>query len=191
MKQHVKARRHRTLLTFAAATAMAALSTTSAQAAQQLPADFEINRIVNQQSGFCLEVNDGNPENGARAQQWSCAGGTSAWMRWRWEKIGPVDPNVWGGGGTVYRIRNASTNKCLEVADSRLDNGAPVQQWTCENVNTQKWILDHDPWTFRTAVLANLNSLKCLEIPDASVGSNGALAHQWTCGEGIAQKWDY
>jgi len=174
----------------AAAVAVTVLTTTSAQAVQQMPENGEIGRIVNDRSGFCLEVNDGDPENGARAQQWACDD-AAPWNRWRWEYVGEAIWWGWEGGGQVYRIRNAYTNKCLEVADSRLDNGAPVQQWTCESLGTQRWILDYEDWTWRTSTLVNLNSRKCLEIPDAGVGHNGALAHQWQCGDGIAQRWDY
>lgn len=185
-----KASRLRVWVTAAATVALTVLTTTSAQAVQQMPENGEIGRIVNDRSGFCLEVNDGDPENGARAQQWACDE-AAPWNRWRWEYVGEAIWWGWEGGGQVYRIRNAYTNKCLEVADSRLDNGAPVQQWACEPIDTQRWILDYEDWTWRTSTLVNLNSRKCLEIPDAGIGQNGALAHQWQCGDGIAQRWDY
>ncbi|MGW4164273.1 RICIN domain-containing protein [Streptomyces sp. NPDC004788] len=80
---------------------------------------------------------------------------------------------------------------CLEVADWRTDNGAPVRQWPCTGGANQKWVrwYDDDPNT-STGVYwyKNLNSGKCLEI--AGWGTyNGAPAQQWDCHYGANQQW--
>ncbi|MFB6889090.1 RICIN domain-containing protein [Kitasatospora sp. NPDC056327] len=79
-------------------------------------------------------------------------------------------------------VRNAATNKCLEVADWRTDNGAPVRQWTCHGGANQQWIRtgDHE--------YVNVHSGKCLDIPDYSRAS-GTQAVQWTCNRGLNQAW--
>ncbi|MFD7341726.1 RICIN domain-containing protein, partial [Streptomyces violascens] len=63
----------------------------------------------------------------------------------------------------------------LEVADSRKDNGAPVQQWDCAGVTTQEWELQGTP---DSRILKNANSGKVLEI-DNSHTVNGARVQQW------------
>ncbi|MFF1907576.1 RICIN domain-containing protein [Kitasatospora sp. NPDC058218] len=81
-----------------------------------------------------------------------------------------------------FEIRNAITNKCLEVADWRTDDGAPVRQWTCTGGDNQKWA-----WT-DTDQLVNVHSGKCLEIPGYSTAW-GVQAGQWTCNGGLNQAW--
>ncbi|MFB7469611.1 RICIN domain-containing protein [Kitasatospora sp. NPDC056184] len=68
---------------------------------------------------------------------------------------------------------NAATGKCLEVADVRKDDGAPVRQWTCTSGNNQKW-------TVYGSSLINLWSGKCLDIPGFSTVW-GTRPIQWTC----------
>lgn len=70
---------------------------------------------------------------------------------------------------------------CLEVADWRTDDGAPVRIWTCTGGANQKWTRTADGWI-------NLNSGKCLEIPAFST-TPGTQADQWTCNGGGNQQW--
>ncbi|MFJ9949686.1 RICIN domain-containing protein [Kitasatospora sp. NPDC091207] len=81
-----------------------------------------------------------------------------------------------------FEIRSALTNKCLEVADRRTDNGAPVRQWTCTGGDNQQWV-----WT-DTDQLVNVRSGKCLEIPGYST-TWGTRAGQWDCNGGLNQAW--
>ncbi|MEU9048230.1 MULTISPECIES: RICIN domain-containing protein [unclassified Kitasatospora] len=39
----------------------------------------------------------------------------------------------------AFEPRNQATGKCLEVADWRTDDGAPVRQWTCHGGANQAW----------------------------------------------------
>ncbi|GAB7185136.1 RICIN domain-containing protein [Kitasatospora sp. Ki12] len=70
---------------------------------------------------------------------------------------------------------------CLEVADWRTDNGAPVRIWTCTGGANQKWTQTATGWI-------NQYSGKCLEIPAYST-TWGTQAGQWTCNGGTNQKW--
>ncbi|WP_406208451.1 RICIN domain-containing protein [Kitasatospora sp. NBC_01560] len=81
-----------------------------------------------------------------------------------------------------FVIGNLSSYKCLEVADRRTDDGAPVRQWTCTGGDNQKWY-----WTDRNE-LVNVHSGKCLEIPAYST-TWGTPAGQWTCNGGTNQAW--
>ncbi|MFF2348712.1 RICIN domain-containing protein [Kitasatospora sp. NPDC058115] len=73
-------------------------------------------------------------------------------------------------------------HKCLEVADWRTDDGAPVRIWDCHNGANQRWI--------RTAheEFVNVNSGKCLDVPDYSTEPGTRLV-QWTCNRGTNQAW--
>ncbi|MFF1907575.1 RICIN domain-containing protein [Kitasatospora sp. NPDC058218] len=81
-----------------------------------------------------------------------------------------------------FTIGNLATYNCLEVADWRTDDGAPVRQWTCTGGDNQKWV-----WT-DTDQLVNVHSGKCLEIPGYSTAP-GTRAGQWTCNGGLNQAW--
>ncbi|MEE1826218.1 RICIN domain-containing protein [Streptomyces sp. BE20] len=83
---------------------------------------------------------------------------------------------------TPFEINSAATGKCLEVADWRTDDGAPVRQWTCTGGANQKWVRT-DRGEF-----VNVRSGKCLEIPGYST-TWGTRAGQWTCNGGLNQTW--
>ncbi|MFF7990957.1 RICIN domain-containing protein [Kitasatospora xanthocidica] len=83
-----------------------------------------------------------------------------------------------------YMIRNAATTKCLEVADWRTDDGAPVRQWTCTGGANQQWT--NGPGL----TIVNVHSGKCLEIPAYSTVW-GTQADQWTCNGGTNQDWSF
>ncbi|MFF4012541.1 RICIN domain-containing protein [Streptomyces sp. NPDC001717] len=75
--------------------------------------------------------------------------------------------------------------QCLEIADWRTDNGAPVRQWPCITGNGNQLFLfsDSQPGTLKI-----YHSGKCLEIADWRT-DNGAPARQWGCTGGNNQKW--
>ncbi|MFC8451589.1 RICIN domain-containing protein [Kitasatospora sp. NPDC057223] len=82
-----------------------------------------------------------------------------------------------------FELRNLATGKCLEVADWRTDNGAPVRQWTCHGGANQLWFANSNN------VLSNRNSSKCLDVPGASTVW-GTQVIQWDCGlRSYNQRW--
>ncbi|MFH8254198.1 RICIN domain-containing protein [Streptomyces roseolus] len=84
-------------------------------------------------------------------------------------------------------IVNMNSNKCLEVADWSMNDGAAVRQWSCGNFQAnQMWY--EVPYGDGSVQIVNQNSGKCLEIADWSM-SNGAVARQWTCTGGKNQRW--
>ncbi|MEU8550757.1 RICIN domain-containing protein [Streptomyces roseoverticillatus] len=88
--------------------------------------------IVNTTSNRCLEIENSSKSNGAQAQLWTCNGQRGA--EWKFVEIGG------SGDNTLYQVVNVNSGKCLEVADSRTDDGAPIQQWTCvKGVKAQQW----------------------------------------------------
>ncbi|MFJ4585496.1 RICIN domain-containing protein [Streptomyces echinatus] len=84
------------------------------------------------------------------------------------------------GDYNVVTLRNHNSWKCLEVADWRKDNGAPVRQWECTGGANQQWYR----WLYNGGyAFINVNSGQCLEVADWST-ANGAAVRQWTCGGG-------
>ncbi|MET9399244.1 RICIN domain-containing protein [Kitasatospora sp. NPDC002965] len=81
-----------------------------------------------------------------------------------------------------FQLGNLAVGKCLEVADWRTDDGAPVRTWTCTGGDNQKWY-----WTDRDE-LVNVHSGKCLEIPGYST-TWGTQGGQWSCNRGRNQTW--
>ncbi|MFI0900382.1 RICIN domain-containing protein [Streptomyces sp. NPDC020983] len=86
----------------------------------------------------------------------------------------------------AVQLVNQNSGKCLEVADWRTDNGAPVRQWDCTGGANQKWVPAGFYYAWNTYV--NVYSGKCLEIADWRT-DNGAPARQWDCTGGANQKW--
>ncbi|MGW7380600.1 RICIN domain-containing protein [Streptomyces sp. NPDC054794] len=90
---------------------------------------------------------------------------------------------------SVYQIRPAhAQGMCLEVADWRKDNGAPVRQWPCTGQPNQQWRYVYDTNRSDVYWLKNVWSDKCLEIADWRT-DNGAPARQWDCHYGANQTW--
>ncbi|MFF7791491.1 RICIN domain-containing protein [Streptomyces sp. NPDC007991] len=86
-----------------------------------------------------------------------------------------------------FYIRNAHSNKCLEIADGSQANGARAQQWSCNKQETSKWVSSNwgDGLNYQ---IQNLNSGKCLEVENSSK-ANGARVQQWTCTRVGGQMW--
>ncbi|MBF6051465.1 RICIN domain-containing protein [Streptomyces eurocidicus] len=94
-----------------------------------------------------------------------------------------------GSSFNSVRVINANSGKCLEVADSRKDNGAPIQQWDCVNSQTQKWEVIWNSNLAEPFTLRNRNSGKVIEV-DNSSKSNGARVQQWdNVGQRGAKWW--
>ncbi|MER6362337.1 RICIN domain-containing protein [Kitasatospora sp. NPDC001527] len=75
-----------------------------------------------------------------------------------------------------FEIRNVATGKCLEVADWRTDDRAPVRQWTCTGGANQLWSNSN------YGLLKNKNSGKCLDVPYSSTVW-GTQPIQWSCAD--------
>ncbi|WP_328940406.1 RICIN domain-containing protein [Streptomyces sp. NBC_00250] len=80
---------------------------------------------------------------------------------------------------------NAYSGKCLEVADWRTDNGAPVRQWDCTGQPNQRWMVRVST---HGVVVVNKHSGKCLEVADWRT-DNGAPVRQWDCTGQPNQQW--
>jgi Ricin-type beta-trefoil lectin domain len=131
--------------------------------------------VHNVATGMCLGIGDGDPE-GAVAQQEPC--GDAPAERWRET---PAD-------GAVLLV-NVASGKCLDVNNRETDDGARIQQWSCNNGANQQWrphAVTTDP--AGPVLLINANSNKCLEVPDGATDA-GVPVRQRNCDGGPAQQW--
>ncbi|MFJ9947781.1 RICIN domain-containing protein [Kitasatospora sp. NPDC091207] len=79
--------------------------------------------LRNRDSGKCLEIADWRRDDGAPARQWDCTGGDN--QAWEMGAAGNVQT-----GPKEVGFLNWYSMSYLEVADYRMDNGAPVRQWS-------------------------------------------------------------
>lgn len=102
-------------------------------------------------------------------------------VRWQdyWSAGGPG----WIGTSPFVVHAHGATDKCLDVAGGKKDNGTPVQIYTCNGSAGQKWQIDVDR-------LVNPNSGKCLTVKGGA-SANGTPVQISTCGTGASQKWQY
>jgi hypothetical protein len=120
--------------------------------------------VVGVASNKCLQYVAGAPE-GARAEIRACDGSKGQLFTLR------AVP-----GGYVELVSAQGTNECLDVPAFSQDDGAPVQQWTCNGGANQQWIVaDAGPDAIR---LVARHSGKVLAINGENTG-DGSLLGQW------------
>ncbi|MCA6095514.1 RICIN domain-containing protein [Streptomyces sp. SCA3-4] len=162
------------LTAMATASAAVVLATSTVSWADVVPVPPAA--VTNTNSRLCLVVENGGKADGARAFQGDC--GAGHWkIRWAGtaERSGS-DPNGPVTFTNEYRITHTDSGKCLEIADSRKDDGAPAQLWDCrEGLKTQLWELDPQ----NPGRIVNRNSGKALEVENSSLRP-GAHVQQWT-----------
>jgi hypothetical protein len=93
--------------------------------------------------------------------------------------------HAWG-----YEMHAQHSDKCLDVDNASTDDGANVKQWSCANVDQQKWNIvfagtfnGEDYYEVRAE-----HSGKCLDVDNAST-ADGANVKQWSCVGVPQQRW--
>ena len=87
-------------------------------------------RIVNMNSGKCLDVVNASIADQANVQQFTCHG--TANQRWIIREI-PGDPY------SIDVFINVNSGKCLDVVNASTADQANVQQFTCHGGRNQQW----------------------------------------------------
>ena len=121
--------------------------------------------IVSDWQGKCIDVSNGQFNDGQPLQMWSCDTNT---LNQKWEFV----------NGTI-RTQN---NKCMDVAWGSKDNGAAIQLANCSGSAAQQFVLSG------AGDLVNPQANKCVDIKDWN-SANGAALHLWECGGTANQKW--
>jgi hypothetical protein len=89
--------------------------------------------------------------------------------------------------GSVYEIRAAITERCLDVEGASDANDATVQQYLCNSGVAQRWKAQ-SLGNGKYQLLAQTGSERCLDVEGGS-GADGARLHQWTCNDTPAQRF--
>ncbi|MFF7791253.1 RICIN domain-containing protein [Streptomyces sp. NPDC007991] len=121
-------------------------------------------KIIGQQSGRCLDINNSTTANGTQAQLWDCNGGSNQ----RWTHTAGKQLVVYG-------------NKCLGVGQAA-GNGTPAAIWDCSGQADQQWNINPDG-TIRAA-----QSGLCLDASGQAT-ANGTKIQVWSCSGGANQRW--
>jgi hypothetical protein len=83
--------------------------------------------LVNAGASRCADVLGASVDNGAPVVQWDCNGGPNETFQLR-----PLLDATGADSGYV-QIVAAHSGKCLDVAGGATNEGAPVQQWDCQD----------------------------------------------------------
>ena len=107
-------------LLFAAALGASLMAALTAQA------EDPIVKLVNSQSGKCLQPINGSSAQGVAIVQETCNG--SAVQQWTVTKV----------NSTRVHLVNRSSHMCLDARGGAV-NGTPIQQWTCNKISNENW----------------------------------------------------
>ncbi|HEX5682813.1 MAG TPA: RICIN domain-containing protein [Ideonella sp.] len=135
-------------------------------------------KVVNSNSGKCVDDADFGIKNGAKVQQWDCNDST------------PQKNQLWkfkptGGGYYKVLVQQLKT-LAWSTTNQGTGNGTPVQLWTYGDANHQQWkaeSLGNGAWRF-----VGRGSGKCLDVPAASK-ENGVQLQIYDCNGTAAQSF--
>ncbi|GAA2207426.1 hypothetical protein GCM10009850_028840 [Nonomuraea monospora] len=90
----------------------------------------------------------------------------------------------------VYVLASGASGKCVEVAGSSPDNGAPLTQIACSTTATNQQFKAVPQGSVYN--LANVGSGRCIDVPNSTTTS-GTQLQQWGCGDGSKtnQQWTF
>ncbi|MFD7962929.1 RICIN domain-containing protein [Streptomyces zaomyceticus] len=137
-------------------------------------ADGAAYRLLNANSGHCLDVAGDGREAGADVQQWTCNG------------LGPQAWTLRARGGGHYTLTGRNSGHCLDLENGSTAPGADVRQWFCNAQTAQDWrLVNAGRGAYR---LVSRASGQCLDV---SAGSRlpGGDVRQWTCNGLQPQLW--
>ncbi|MFC5060571.1 pectinesterase family protein [Saccharothrix xinjiangensis] len=147
---------------------------TSPPATAATPAAGSTYQVSVRNSGKCLDVVNGAPEDGVPVHQWDCWNG--AMQQWV----------LRGSGSGTFALVNVATGKCLDIAYGTTELFVQAQQWDCWDGVMQQWRLTASgSGTYR---LVNAQSGLCLSNKDAGK-DNGVAVVQETCTANSNKQW--
>ncbi|WP_374224156.1 family 43 glycosylhydrolase [Streptomyces sp. ISL-66] len=130
--------------------------------------------LVNRNSGKCLDVANGSPDDGANVRQWSCNGADA--QKWRIEDQ----------GDDTSRLVNVASGKVLDIADCSGSDGADIRQWSWLNNTCQRFrmVVTDSGWVR----LVNAATGKVADVSNCAA-TDGADVRQWTWLGNRCQQW--
>ncbi|GGS14258.1 MULTISPECIES: RICIN domain-containing protein [Streptomyces] len=131
-------------------------------------------RLVNANSGDCLDVAADSRAPGGNVQQWTCNG------------LGPQDWTLKARGDSRFTLTGRNSGYCLDVENGSGTAGANVRQWYCNQAAAQDWRLENVGRGYYRLVVRS--SGQCLDVAQGS-RQPGANVQQWTCNGLQPQVW--
>ncbi|MDD4975799.1 MAG: RICIN domain-containing protein [Bacteriovorax sp.] len=90
--------------------------------------------------------------------------------------------------GKLYSLKNAGSQKCLDITGGSSTNGTRIQQYDCIHGDpNQTWKLvsrSDGVWSFVSQI-----SQKCLDFSAQQIFSDGNVVQQWNCSGAINQSF--
>ncbi len=120
------------------------------------------NRLRNEASGRCLDVNGASSANGAQMIIWDCHSAAN---------------QQFTQNGRALQV----TGKCLDVPNNAAA-GTRVQIWDCSGGVNQQWVMNSN------ATISNAQTGLCLDVNGANT-ANGTAVIVWSCHGGTNQRW--
>ena len=153
--------------------------------------------IVNDDTGYVLDVTRSSMDDGANIQQWGW--NRSYAQRWRLDAT----------GRDFVQIVNQGSGKCLDVEGRSREPGANISQYRCTGGANQLWRIQsvavaqppvrppiQPPLASRpqgrvvyAGMIVSRASGKCVDV-ERSRTDDGANIRQWSCNGTNAQLWD-
>jgi hypothetical protein len=131
-------------------------------------------RIINRNSGKCLDVVGSGTGDGVNVDQWTSNNGQNQ----QWSFVAQA--------GGYYEIIARNSGKALEVGGNSTADGGNVQQSTWVGGNNQQWTLVNLGTGYYRIV--NRNSGKVLDVVGNGT-ADGVNVDQWTWNNGNNQQW--
>ena len=132
-------------------------------------------RLVNRNSGKCLDVAGGTTADGTDVRQWTCTG--AAPQHWRIEDR----------GDDTSRLVNVATGKVLDLADCSPADGADLRQWSWLDNTCQRFRLIHSA-TGGWVRLVSAATGKVADVTDCGT-ADGTDVRQWSWLNNACQQW--
>jgi endo-1,4-beta-xylanase len=120
------------------------------------------NRLRNEGSGRCLDVNGASSANGAQMLIWDCHTGAN---------------QQFTQNGRALQVMG----KCLDVPNNAAA-GTRVQIWDCSGAANQQWVFNSN------GTISNAQTGLCLDVNGGST-ANGSAVIVWGCHGGANQRW--
>ncbi len=131
-------------------------------------------KLVNPQSGLCLDISGGASANGTRVQIWTCNG------------LNPQRFTFVDEGEGLFSLHSSISDSCLDLSQISTQPGAGVQEWSCTHGKNQAFALKHNG--DGSFALTFKHSGQCLDITGDGT-KPGTPLEQWSCNGGPAQNW--
>ena len=172
------------------------------------------SRIVNPNSGRCVDANGASAANGTQIQLWDCNDGPA--QQWvyadqalhiygNYNKCLDADAGQIGANGTRLQVwdcngganqrfvaqsngslTSVASGRCLDATGAGTANGTPLQLWECNGGGAQSWVGIPTP-NGGPPVLATASG-RCLDVPGLGI-TPGLDVQLWDCNGSAAQQW--